>query len=548
MPPHERNCAPENAQDAMSHIAPIVPDNSPFSPAQRAWLNGLLAGLIGADQSLLADAGTQTVGTPTLSVPQAAPAQPEEFPWHDPALPIDERMKLADDRPLERRMMAAMGQLDCGQCGYLCQTYAEAIACGEEKSLTRCVPGGKETARVLKELVASPPAAAAGATSPPTIQAASASPAPGPPLLARFEGALRLNREGSEKDTRHVVFRHEDLSLGYKVGDALGVHVANEPEIVAAIIERLAVPAACEVDCPDGIRRALREALVEACDIGRPSDQAIEVLASRARDPGEADRLQALAEGYPGAEPANADLLDLLLAFPSAQPPIEELILALGRLEPRLYSIASSPKLHPGEVHLTVAAVRYAMRGRLRKGVASSFLAERAQQGGAVSVFVKPAHGFDLPADPSVPIVMIGPGTGIAPFRAFLEDRRVTGANGKNWLFFGDQRRELDFLYGEELEAFRTDGLLTRLDLAFSRDQAEKIYVQHRMREQAAELYAWIQDGAHLYVCGDATRMARDVDVALAHIIAKQGGMGLSAARSHLAELARAGRYQRDVY
>ena len=532
----------------MSCLAPIVPDNSPFSPAQRAWLNGLLAGLIGADQALLADAGTPIVEAPTLSVPQAANPAPEEFPWHDPALPLDERMQLADGRPQERRMMAAMGQLDCGQCSYLCQTYAEAIARGEEKSLTRCVPGGKETARMLKELVAAPPAAAAGVTSPPKIQAASAPFAPSAPLPARFDGALRLSREGSEKDIRHVVFRHQDLSLGYKVGDALGVHVANEPEIVAAIIERLAVPAACEVDCPDGTRRPLREALLEACDIGRPSDRAIEVFASRARDPGQADRLQALAEGYPGAEPANADLLDLLLAFPSAQPPVEELILALGRLEPRLYSIASSPKVHPGEVHLTVAAVRYAMRGRLRKGVASSFLAERAQRGAAISVFVKPAHGFDLPADPRVPIVMIGPGTGIAPFRAFLEDRRATGANGKNWLFFGDQRRELDFLYEQELEAFRTDGLLTRLDLAFSRDQTEKIYVQHRMRERAAELYAWIKDGAHLYVCGDAIRMARDVDLALAHIIAKQGGIGLSEAKSQLAELARAGRYQRDVY
>jgi sulfite reductase (NADPH) flavoprotein alpha-component len=535
----------------MSYIAPIVPDNSPFSPTQRAWLNGLLAGLLGTDAAAVATAGMEAV-LGAQALPQAAPAPPEQFPWHDPALPLDERMKLADGRPLERRMMAAMGQLDCGQCGYLCQTYAEAIAHGEEKSLTRCVPGGKETARMLKELVATPPvsgaSAAAAPAGPPKLEATSAPLAPSAPLLARFEGATRLNRDGSEKDTRHVVFRHDDLPLPYEVGDALGVHAANDLELVAAIIERLAVPAACEVDCPDGTRRPLREALLKACDIARPSDQAIEVLASRARDPGEADRLQALAEGYPGAEPANADLLDLLLAFPSAQPPIEELILALGRLEPRLYSIASSPKLHPGEVHLTVAAVRYAMRGRLRKGVASSFLAERAQQGTAVSVFVKPAHGFDLPADPSAPIVMIGPGTGIAPFRAFLEDRRATGANGKNWLFFGDQRRELDFLYEQELEAFRADGLLTRLDLAFSRDQAEKIYVQHRMRERAAELYAWIREGAHLYVCGDATRMARDVDAALAHIIAKQGGVGLSEAKWHLAELARSGRYQRDVY
>jgi sulfite reductase (NADPH) flavoprotein alpha-component len=534
----------------MSYIAPIVPDNSPFSPAQRAWLNGLLAGLLGPDAAAVARAGTEILLSSAATPQEAAVAQPEEFPWHEPALPLDERMKLADGRPLERRMMAAMGQLDCGQCGYLCQSYAEAIARGEEKSLTRCVPGGKETARMLKELVATPPAAGAAvpaAATPPKVEA-SAPLAPSAPLAARFEGALRLNREGSEKDTRHVVFRHDDLPLQYKVGDSLGVHAANDPEIVAAIVERLAAPASCEVDCPDGTRRPLREALLEACDIGRPSDQAIEVLASRARDPGEADRLQALAEGYPGAEPANADLLDLLLAFPSAQPPIEELILALGTLEPRLYSIASSPKVHPGEVHLTVAAVRYAMRGRLRKGVASGFLAERAQKGCAISVFVKPAHGFDLPADPGVPIVMIGPGTGIAPFRAFLEDRRATGATGKHWLFFGDQRRELDFLYEQELQAFRRDGLLARLDLAFSRDQAEKIYVQHRMRERAVELYAWIRDGAHLYVCGDATRMARDVDAALAHIIAKQGGMGLGEAKSHLAELARSGRYQRDVY
>src|SRR5436309_7735334 len=335
MPPRESWSRTTSEQkDPMSYIAPIVPDNSPFSPAQRAWLNGLLAGLLGTDAAAAAIAGMEATLAPQAQLaPQAAPAQPEEFPWHDAALPLDERMKLADGRPLERRMMAAMGQLDCGQCGYLCQTYAEAIARGEEKSLTRCVPGGKETAHMLKELIAAPPGsgpAATAAASPPKTQAASAALAPGAPLRARFEGALRLNREGSEKDTRHVVFRH-DLPLDYKAGNSLGVHAANDPEIVAAIIERLAAPAACEVACPDGSRHPLRQALIEACDIGRPSDQAIEVLASRARDPGEADRLQALAEGYPGAEPANADLLDLLLAFPSAQPPVEELILALAK-------------------------------------------------------------------------------------------------------------------------------------------------------------------------------------------------------------------------
>src|SRR5437763_1219265 len=235
---------------------------------------------------------------------------------------------------------------------------------------------------------------AAGAAAAPPL-------APRAPLPARFEGALRLNRDGSEKDIRHVVFAHHDLPLQCKAGDALGVHAANDPELVCAIIERLGASVAAEVDCPDGTRRPLREALLEACDIARPSDRAIEVLASRARDPGEADRLQALAEGYPGAEPADADLLDLLFAFPSAQPPVQELVLALARLEPRLYSIASSPKMHAGEVHLTVAAVRYSRRGRMRKGVASTFLADRVDRGSAVSVFVKPAQGFELPKHPS---------------------------------------------------------------------------------------------------------------------------------------------------
>jgi sulfite reductase (NADPH) flavoprotein alpha-component len=531
----------------MSYIAPIIPANSPFSSAQQAWLNGLLAGLFGPDQAVAAEVLSQVfpqTATPGAAAPAAAGT--EDFPWHDSALPLDDRMKLAEGRPLERRLMAAMGQLDCGQCGYLCQSYAESIARGEERSLARCVPGGKETSRMLKELMADPaqfaqPREQPAISEPPTSATAGT-------ILARFAAAVPLNAEGSEKDTRHVVLRADGPELEYKAGDALGVHATNDPAAVAAIIDRLGADPTSEVDCPDGRKRELGRALLEACDITRPADQAIEVLASRARNASEADRLQALAEGYPGAEPADADLLDLLLAFPSAQPPVAELILALGRLEPRLYSIASSPKRHPNEVHLTVGTVRYELRGRLRKGVASGFLAERASPDMPIPVFVRPASGFALPADPITPIIMIGPGTGIAPFRAFLQDRRESGARGKNWLFFGDQRRDLDFLYEGELESLRKEGWLTRLDVAFSRDQAEKIYVQHRMREAGTDLWAWIEEGAHIYVCGDATRMARDVDAALAHIIAKQSGKGLPAAKARLQELARTGRYQRDVY
>ena len=446
--------------------------------------------------------------------------------------------------------MAAMAQQDCGQCGYLCASYAEAIASGMEKSLTRCVPGSKATARALKELMeAAPPplAPVAKAPSHPNPAASSSPPLASPRALARIEGARSLNGAGSVKDTRHVVFDLAETDLSYEVGDSLGVHATNSPETVGAIIDLLKSRREAEVDCADGVRRTLWEALSTVCDIARPSDEAIEVLASRAPEADESSRLQALAEGYPGAEPEGADLLDLLLAFPSARPPVQEIVSALGTLQPRLYSIASSPKQAGKFVHLTVSAVRWQKRGRLRTGVASVFLAERAAPGAAVPVFVQSANGFRLPADGNAPIIMIGPGTGVAPFRAFLQERRALGATGRNWLFFGDQHGASDFLYEEELSGYHRDGFLTSLDTAFSRDQPERVYVQQRMRERAMELWAWIQDGAYIFVCGAVT-MAKDVDAALAAIIARQGAMGMGAAKSHLAELARAQRYLRDVY
>jgi sulfite reductase (NADPH) flavoprotein alpha-component len=532
----------------MTILTPRLPENAPFAPAERAWIDGFLAGLFGPLD------GAPYGRSGAAPAPAAAAAEPEDFPWHDATLPLDERMKLAEGRPRGRRLMAAMAQQDCGQCGYLCQTYAEAIERGDEKSLTRCVPGGKETARMLRELFAEGPApagattvAAPAAASAPDSAAGSTAPLKAPQGQARFEAARRLTREGSAKDTRHVIFRLEGEAVRYDVGDALAVFASNCPDLVAAIIDRLGGKPDDLVDGPDGVRRPLAEALAFGCEIARPSDSAVEVLASRATGPGESDRLQALAEGYPGAEPTDADLLDLLDTFPSARPPIQELISALNPLQPRLYSISSSPKAVRDQVHLTVDTVRYERRSRQRKGVASTFLAERVAPGAAVPVSVQPAHNFRL-AKPEAPIIMIGPGTGVAPFRAFLQERRETGARGRNWLFFGAQRRQYDFLYEDELVAFHKDGLLTRLETAFSRDQADKVYVQHRMREAGAELWAWLQDGGHIYVCGDAQRMARDVDSALVFLIAKHGRMEMSAAKSCLVALAREGRYQRDVY
>jgi sulfite reductase (NADPH) flavoprotein alpha-component len=516
----------------MSRV-PCLPATAPFSPAERAWLDGFIAGLFGyAEQS-----------------PATAPVD-DELLWHDPTLALDERLELATGRRPEHRLMAAMAQLDCGQCGYLCESYAAAIAGGTEASLNRCVPGGKATSRALKELL--PEITGPGEPKVPTAVASLPPSAPqagdAAPLFAvRLREAASLHRAGAEKDTRHVVLETIDQDIAYQPGDSLAIAACNCPDLVAAIIGRLGAPFDTPVQSPDGVERPLVTALSEFCEIRRPSDQAIEVLASRASNRDESRLLQAIAEGYPGAGPQDADLLDLLDAFPSARPPLSELIAALDPLQPRLYSIASSPKKGAGEIHLAVGVVRYRLRERERGGVASTFLSDRLAPGGTVSAYVNPGDGFRLPA-PDRPVIMIGPGTGIAPFRAFLEERQATGACGQNWLFFGNPRRASDFLFEDELTAYCREGLLDRLDTAFSRDQPHKIYVQHRMLEHAAELWAWLEDGAHLYVCGDAERMARDVDRSLAYIIGKEGGMDMAGSKAYIARLAREGRYARDVY
>ncbi len=521
----------------MSHYAPLIPETAPFDAAARAFLNGWLAAYFGEASGSTASASSAV----------AAPVEDENFPWHDMTLPLDERLSLAEGRSLPQRLMAAMAQQDCGQCGYLCKTYAEAIATGAEKATNRCVPGGKETARMVKELLELGETATVAAAPAASIAAPAIGTPNFPSAMARLEGAIALNRGSTAKDTRQVVFDLAETGLKYEVGDALGVKAFNDPDTVTAIVERLGAKLDDAVDGPDGVRRGLYDVLLHACDIGRPTDEAVEVLASRAVNLEESQRLQALAEGYPGAGPEGADLLELLEIFPSARPPVQQLITSLGVLQPRLYSISSSMKAVNEQVHLTVAAVRYQLRGRARKGVASTFLAERLDKGASVPVFVQPAHGFRLPKDGSVPIIMIGPRTGVAPFRAFLQERRAIGAKGRNWLFFGDQHRASDFLYEEEMTGFKRDGLLTDLDLAFSRDQAERIYVQQRMREKAKELWAWLDAGAYIYVCGSIT-MGKDVYAALTAIIARQGGMGQGAAKAYIAKLARDERYLLDVY
>ncbi len=374
------------------------------------------------------------------------------------------------------------------------------------------------------------------------------------PFPAKLKENRLLNKAGSHKETRHLVVDISGSDLHYKVGDSLGVFPTNRQGEVDEIILRLGVsgneavsPAMLKLAAPI----SLREALTSRLALAKPTRKILETLATKATADGDKAKLAALLapeakEALPGYL-EDREYIDLLCEFPSAKLTPQEFVDHLRKLMPRLYSIASSSKPFPTEVHLTVAIVRYETNHRSRVGVASSFLADRAAAPTPVPVFVSDSH-FGVPDDKAKDIIMVGPGTGIAPFRAFMQERLATSATGRNWVFFGDQHRATDYLYEEEWTKWQADGKLARIDLAFSRDQILKVYVQDRMRESAAELWSWIKGGAHFYVCGDAKRMAKDVDVALHDVIAQQGGMDAAAAAEYVKQMKKDKRYQRDVY
>lgn len=530
----------------------LIPETAPFTPEQRAWLNGFLAGWIGLETANRLNGSLPTAALEALPAP-ASPAakEPEEtFPWHDPNLTIVERLEMAEGKPLERRLMAAMAQLDCGACGYVCKTYSEAIVAGTEKNLTLCSPGGKNTAKAIKQLLkeggsANGNGAAKAATNGHATNGHAATGSKyhrNHPFLAKLKSSRNLNKPGSAKHTVHVVLDLAGSGLTYKVGDALGVYPTNPPELVDAILAATRLDADAPVAGGD---ISLRDALRRKFCLRSASEELLILLAKKAENECERAAVDAALadESY-----ERFDVLDALQLAPSAAVTMEELLETLPPLAPRLYSIASSLKAHPEEVHLTVGRVAYEFNGRQRLGVASTMFADRVQAGDAVGVFIHEATEFTVPADPAAPMIMVGPGTGIAPFRAFLEERHATGASGKNWLFFGDQCAATDFLYQDELEVLRQCGTLTRLDVAFSRDQAHKIYVQDRMREHGAELFQWLEAGGYFFVCGDAKRMAADVDRALHDVIATHGNFSAEKAKEYVNRLKLQKRYVRDVY
>ena len=597
---------------------PFIPDNAPFTPVQRAWLNGFLAGMFSGTRpagitSAAAPAtaaakvsvsvlfGSESGNCEALAKQIAKAAQKRGFDSKSVGLDkissrdfSKERYLLfvtstfGDGEPPEN-VKAFHAELHEGSHPRLENLHYSVLALGDKNYEQFCKCGIEIDARlealgakrlyervdcdvdyeglaeqwqqgvfsVLEALAKddSPPAAANAA--PPDKPAS-------PPVLASLDGhaalaysrknpfpaSLLANRkltgEGSGKETRHFEISLEGSGLAYEVGDALGVIPMNCPALVNDFLRVLNRDGEEAVSRPDGGEAPLRAALFRDYEITKIPPQLLKAIAERSSDKTLADLMVPAAKDALAHYLWGREVIDLLTDFPSVTFTPAEFVGHLRKLQPRLYSISSSLKAFPGQVHLTVAAVRYESFGRRRNGVCSTYLADRVK--GPVPVFVQVSHSFRLPQDPATPIIMVGPGTGIAPFRAFLYERRAVGAKGKNWLFFGDQRAATDFLYREELEAMLADGHLGRLDTAFSRDQAEKIYVQQRMLEAAGELWSWLENGAHFYVCGDASRMAKDVDLALHKVIESAGGKSGQQAAEYVKQLKAAKRYQRDVY
>lgn len=369
------------------------------------------------------------------------------------------------------------------------------------------------------------------------------------PFQAQVLKNVNLNGAGSSKETRHIELSLKGSDLSYVPGDCLGIIPENDPELVASLLEEMKWDTEMDVTInKQGDTLPLKEALTTHFEITLLTKKIIQQAAELTEN----EELQKLVSN----ENINQlkeyidgrDLLDLLRDFGPWKASAQEIVSLLRKIPPRLYSIASSISANPEEVHLTIGAVRYTAHGRERKGVCSVLCAERLQEGDTLPVFIQQNKHFNLPESQDKDIIMVGPGTGIAPFRSFIQERAVNEATGRSWLFFGDQHLVSDFLYQNELEKYQKDGVLTRLEAAFSRDTAQKVYVQHKMLENSKELFEWIKNGAYFYVCGDKQYMAKDVHNTLINIIEKEGVMTREAAEAYLNDMQKQGRYQRDVY
>jgi sulfite reductase (NADPH) flavoprotein alpha-component len=536
-------------------ITPLIPDNAPFNAEQRAWLNGFLAGVLQrgggtngasapaeAKKPLLIAFGSQSGNAESLAKRLAREATSRGFTARAAGLDSLQPADLIKDKNV-LLITSTWGEGDMpdnavsfwdainqnGSSPKFDGVNYSVLALGDKNyGDTFCLAGKKLDARLAelgatrvvdrvdcdvdfddlaKEWSKNAFTILSGKESGTGFQPVQADEeadvwSKKKPFPAKLIANVNLNAQGSAKDTHHIAFSLTGSGLTYEVGDALGVFVQNCPEVVDAVIAAHGFDPNAKAGT-----KTLREALL-----------------------------------------TDYEVRSLLGKTPESGLTLDSFLENLRKLQPRLYSIASSVKAHPDEVHLCVGAVRYSTDGIAHKGVASTFLSDRLALGDTTGIYFHAANHFRLPTDLTKPVIMVGPGTGIAPFRAFLEEREATKAPGKNWLFFGDQKRATDFLYHDQITAWVKSGFLTRLDTAFSRDQEEKIYVQTRMLQAASELWQWLEEGAHFYVCGDAKRMAKDVDDALHQIIQTQGNKTAEEAAAYVADMKKTKRYARDVY
>jgi sulfite reductase (NADPH) flavoprotein alpha-component len=549
-------------------IEDLIPENAPFDEEQRAWLNGFLAGLLGLSA---APRG------PSTEAPGEAPeSDTTEFPWADPQLDLERRLTLAGGRPLELRLMAAMAQLECGQCGYSCRGYARALANGSEQDSSLCFPGGRATARSLKTMLAEAAApsrfapivaaaeadaAAEPASTPPPATPPPPSPAPASSVLSR---SLHLRSEpgperqldpwrvksvekhtdsGADPELCELVLDRGGAPVPYRVGDCVAIAPQNDPDVVRLLLRALRARGQETLSTPWGVREAWR-CLLEDADVSHVRDETLELLARSAQTAREARDIARLLEG---ASAPNMDLLELLEAFPSTRPRLTDLVGTLGAIQPRLYSIASSPSVHPNELRLAVRMRGYERGGREQKGVASSFLAGRVFTGDTLPTHIQHTERFVLPNDEQTPLIMLGYGTGVARYRAFLEELDHRGRRGNTWLLLINRPETFEPLYDTEIKHWLRKGVLERLD-------SERVGAGRRasahdlLRKRSRVLGAWLERGAWLYVCGESLEGMTGLEETLVEIVARQLELSDGEAIAYVKAMRRERRYIVDAY